>query len=126
MPKKIMRLSGTAIQAQQELREYIASPPMLFVVLGDNEEAKELAGLANDYAGTDMDPRLVVWAPSVSHITMVVENTLTGLKPVLDDQNHDRGFTVSLSNKIMDIIDKNEPAPDDVRVVQAWTNAMKS
>jgi hypothetical protein len=126
MPKEFKKLDNDAIKAQKELRELIAAPPMLFIVLGDDKDAADLADIANAYAGTEIDPRLVVWAPNADHVKTVVEKTLSGLKPNLESQNFDRGFTVSLSNRIMDIIDRSELQPDDVRVVQAWTNAMKS
>lgn len=123
--EKMKKLAADPAAAQREFRNLVADASMLFVVLGEGNEAEDLVGLASQYAGSPMDPRIVVWAPKPEHIRSVVQKTLPGPQPNLGGAGHDRGFTVSLTNRIKDVIAADEPPPDDVRVVQAWTNAMK-
>lgn len=124
--EKLTKLNLDPAVAQVEFRSLVADSSMLFVVLGEDEEANALVGLAMQYVGTRLDPRWVVWAANPEHIRTVVQGTLPGtIQPNLNSVGHDRGFTVSLTNNIKDVITAEEPSPDDVRVFQAWTNAMK-
>ena len=115
--------TGDQAESEGAFRKKLKQDQVLFVVLGDSEEAGKLAQLADDYAGEKHEPRWVVWASRPHAIAAVVKDLpCSGVSPP-SLTTPDKGFTVSMSNTVMDVIRANEPEPDDARVVRAFAKA---
>lgn len=107
---------------EQAMKDEIAKNTVLFVVNGSGTEDAELANKASGLAGDDQDSRWVVWAK--------VPNSVKGAFGGLTSPNHNaddladaRGFTVSMTNRVCDVIERSEAPPDNARVFQAYMNA---
>ena len=91
-----------------------------FVVLGQGAAAQALVRLADKLAGAPDDPWRVVWARKPPAIQAAVAQLHEGDDVAVDA---DRGFAVSLSRRVTDIIKGEEPAPDATRVMFSFATA---
>jgi len=117
---KLVDLGTNAPQASAFFKQFLDSPLIVFVVLGDGSDADDLAQKAVSLAGNDTDPTRVVRARVPQQIQAQVA-ALPGSKP--DMAAPDRGFALSLEHRITDIIAAGELKPDLVRVQLCWDSA---
>jgi len=97
-------------------------PAVLMVVRGKDTEAETFVQRADRLAGDATDPRWVVWARKPEQIEEVVQE-LEGPKNLLDEIPTSRGFSLSLTDEVRDVITGSEPVPDLVRVLKAFAKA---
>jgi len=97
-------------------------PHVLMVVNGRDPEAETFVQRADRLAGTLQDPRWVVWARKPEQIADEV-NGLKGPPAMHSEIADSRGFSLSLADEIRDVIAKNDPVPDLVRILEAFAKA---
>ena len=97
-------------------------PYVILVVRGMDPNAETLVQRADQLAGDANDPRWVVWAKMPDQIEEVV-NELRGSQDLLDKIQTSRGFSLSLTDEVRDVIVGSESVPDMVRVLEAFTKA---
>jgi len=97
-------------------------PYVLFVVLGKDKVAETLVQRASRLAGKEEEPRHVVWARRPEQISEEIA-ALKGDETLKSSLADALAFTLSLSDAIADVIGKNEPEPDLVRIFKAFAKA---
>lgn len=97
-------------------------PQVILVVYGKGGEAETFVQRADRLAGDVNDLRWVVWARKPEQIQEVVSQ-LKGSPDLLGSIQTARGFSLSLTDEVRDVITSSEPVPDLVRVLEAFTKA---
>ncbi|MFQ5627237.1 MAG: hypothetical protein ACE5I1_00635 [bacterium] len=107
---------------EQAFNNALAETKVLLIVLGQGAATESLVQMADNIAGEPTDPRWVVWAQRPGDIAAAVAGLECSAdpSPVLDS---DRGFSISLTNAIRDVIRASELEPDPVRVFEAYRKA---
>lgn len=104
--------------AQRVLRDLIYEEPLvLLVVLGTGEEANTFVERASRNAGARNEPWWVVWARKPKAMQPVLDD-LTGKK--LGDVDKLRGFTLSMSDRVVDTFLLSDPVPDQLAILTAF------
>lgn len=111
-------------QAREEYGKELDKEIALFVVLDDGDAPKRIAANANRIAGSENDPRHVVWAKNPEYISgLINDQTLSaGLDPV-DTDLPDRAYTVGPSGTIRFVIRHNDPEPNNIKIFEAFIYA---
>jgi hypothetical protein len=114
-----------AQEARHLFRQWVHDRPhVLFVVLGSGPDREALVSKAGMFAGTEHQPRWVIWARDLSviqaDIAQLKEGT-TGLKQTVLSGDA-RAFVLSLGDAIHDVISSSETA-DNFRVNLAYMRA---
>jgi hypothetical protein len=114
-----------AQEARHLFRQWVHDRPhVLFVVLGLGSQQEALVSRAGMFAGSEPQPRWVIWArdlPAIQEDIAQLKESTVGLKQaVLGGQA--RAFTLSLGDAIHDVIKADEKA-DNVRVNLAYMRA---
>ncbi len=105
------------------LRQLIfEKPAVLLVVRGKDADAETFVQRADRLAGDANDPRWVAWARRPEQIEEVMQE-LKGPSNLLSAIATSRGFCLSLADEVRDVITGSEPAPDLVRVLEAFAKA---
>ena len=99
-------------------------PLVLLVVFGKGPEPEAFVQRADRLAGGEGEPRRVVWAREPEHVRPVL-STLKGDSTQLNQLQSlkIRGFALSFSDTIRDVIAAEEPVPDMTRILLAYANA---
>jgi len=100
-------------------------PAVLIVVRGKDTEAETFVQRADRLAADASDPRWVVWARRPEQVEEVVQQ-LKGAGNLLNEIPTSRGFSLSLSDEVRDVVTGSEPVPDLVRVLKAFAKAEAS
>jgi len=112
-------------------------PHVLMVIHGRDTDAETFVKRADRLAGNPDDPRWVVWARKPEHIAEAVNDLRDPSMLFLDgratsdetlgqSRSETRGFCLSLSDEVRDVIHRADPVPDLVRIVQAFAKAEQS
>ncbi|MET0404357.1 MAG: hypothetical protein ABW123_18240 [Cystobacter sp.] len=114
-----------AQEARHLFRQWVHDRPhVLFVVLGSGPHQEALVSKAGMFAGSDQQPRWVIWArdlPAIQEDIAQLKESTAGLKQaVLSGQA--RAFVLSLGDAIHDVVTVSETA-DNVRVNLAYMRA---
>lgn len=99
-------------------------PHVILVVLGRGPEAETFVQRADRLTFEEKDPRWVVWARKPEQIEEVV-NELNDPDNLLDGLQSLRGFSLSLTDEVRDVILVSEPVPSLMRIDKAFTKAEK-
>ena len=98
-------------------------PYIILVVLGKGSEAETFVQRADRLTFEMNDPRWVVWARKPEQIEDFIKNELKDPENLLDNIQNLRGFCLSLTDQIRDVIKISEPVPSFMRIDEAFTNA---
>ena len=109
-----------ALRMFQEL--VFERPHVLLVVRGRGPDAETFVQRADRLAFDEKDLRWVVWARKPEQIEEVV-NQLQGSQDLLDAIPTSRGFSLSLTDEVRDVIAGSDPVPDFMRIDKAFTQA---
>lgn len=109
-----------ALRMFQEL--VFERPHVLLVVRGRGPDAETFVQRADRLAFDEKDPRWVVWARKPEQIEEVVSQ-LQGAQDLLDAIPTARGFSLSLTDEVRDVIAGSDPVPDLMRIDKAFTQA---
>ena len=109
--------------ALRMFRQLIFEKPLvIMVVRGKDAEAETFVQRADRLAADASDPRWVVWARKPEQVEEVIRR-LKGPPDLLDAIPTARGFSLSLTDEVRDVIKDVEPVPDLVRVLEAFAKA---
>lgn len=97
-------------------------PRVLLVVRGKGSDAETFVRRADRLAGDANDPRWVVWARRPEQIQEAI-GELKGPSDLLSEIPAARGFSLSLTDEVRDVVKGTEPVPDLVRVLEAFARA---
>lgn len=100
------------------------SPHIILVVCGRGPDAETVVQRADRLAFDENDPRWVIWARKPEQIEEAV-GELTGPPDLLGAIPASRGFSLSLTDEVRDVIRDSEPVPDLLRIDKAFTKAEK-
>ena len=94
----------------------------ILVVCGRGTDAETFVQRADRLTFREMDPRWVVWARKPEQIKEVIDQLKDpqGLRDTLRDS---RGFSLSLTDELRDVILGSEPVPSLMRIDKAFTKA---
>jgi len=99
-------------------------PLVLLVILGTGPDAETFVQRADGLAGKPEEPRWVAWVRQPGDVQSVLDS-LNGTPSLLKAIPSCRGFALSLTDEVRDVIRVSEPVPDLVRVFQAFARAEK-
>jgi len=99
-------------------------PHVLLVVLHTGKDAEVFAQRADKMSGKEGEPRWVVWARNPDDIAVNIA-ALTGANK-LGALPRVRGFSLSLSDDVRDVITMDEPLPSLLRIFLAYARAEKA
>jgi len=104
-------------------RHYIYElPKILVVVLGREEEAETFVQRADKLAGQPADPRWVIWARRPDQVQEVLEEH-QGAGELLQQLDGARGYSLSLSDEVADVITQADGVPSMTRVFRLYARA---
>ena len=115
---KTTTLSQNPAQAEQEFKQELTKELVLMVVLGSGSDAEALAKMADGFARST---RWIIWAPNPEALQATIADLprKAGVEaPNLSKP--DRGFVISFSKEIVDVIRHEELEPDETRVFEAF------
>jgi len=97
-------------------------PHVILVVCGRGPDAETFVQRADRLTFSEKDPRWVVWARKPEQIKEVIDQLKDpqGLRDTLRDS---RGFSLSLTDELRDVILGSEPVPSLMRIDKAFTKA---
>ena len=110
--------------ARQEFNHWVHHEPVvLLVLLGSGAEVEATVADADRMANKLSDLAHVVWARDSAPLAKQF-SALGGKPQLLKQLPGCQGFALSLTDKVVDVIRANEPAPDLTRLLEAFTNAL--
>ncbi len=114
-----------AALAENMFKEMVHEQPYyIFVALGTGSEAETVVQRADNLTGSPTDPRWVIWARYPQHIRPAVA-ALSHSERIVDKLDTARGFSISLSDEVRDVIKGTEPVPSLTRILLAFAEAEK-
>lgn len=117
--------SDDAALAQRMFKEMVHEQPYyIFVALGTGPEAQTVVQRADNLTGNPTDPRWVIWARNPQQIRSAVAE-LKNSERIVDKLGAARGFSISLSDEVRDVIDAAAPVPTLARILRAFVEAEK-
>ena len=97
-------------------------PYVLMVVLGKGREAETFVQRAAKLSGAEGEPRWVVWVRKPEQIADLI-CALQGSDRLGQDLGQIRGFSMSLTDSVRDVIPASEPVPSLSRILLAYVRA---
>lgn len=97
-------------------------PYYIFVALGTGPDAETVVQRADNLTGNPGDPRWVIWARHPQLIKDAV-GKLHNSDRVLSKLGTARGFSLSLSDEVCNVIEGTEPVPSLTRILLAFSEA---
>ena len=97
-------------------------PHVLMVVLGKGTDAETFVQRAAKLSGAETEPRWVVWARKPDQISDLIL-ALHGSDKLGQDLSQVRGFSISLTDSVRDVIPTSEPVPNLTRILLAYIRA---
>jgi hypothetical protein len=113
------------VLAQRLFKDLVHEQPYyIFVALGTGSEAETVVQRADNLTGNPTDPRWVIWARNAQQIRPAIAE-LKNSDRIVGKLGTARGFSISLSDEVRDVIDGTEPLPSLTRILLAFAEAEK-
>ncbi|MEE4197788.1 MAG: hypothetical protein V2I54_09095 [Bacteroidales bacterium] len=97
---------------------------ILLVVLGTGSEAQQILELGTKAAGNAKDPGMVVWITDPQVVSGVLSK-LNDPDDLLNDLSSVSAFALSISDRVVDVIHRNESPIDILRVWELFMKGLK-
>lgn len=97
---------------------------LLFIVLGTGETVNKILDLATKAAGSNQDPGMVIWITDYNVVSDIIESLEDPLK-MLNDIDNTYAFALSIMDKVVDVIKKDESRLDILRIWKSFQLALK-
>jgi hypothetical protein len=100
-------------------------PYCLLVVLGKGPDAEKFVQRASKLTGRQHEPRWVVWAREPNQIKATLAD-LANSDKIIGQLDTARGFCLSLSDEVRDVISKSDSVPNLTRILLAFAEGERS
>ena len=118
-------LADDPARAREEFEHWVCHETVvLLVLLGSGMEVETTVADADKMANTLDGLAHVLWARDPEVLTAQFA-ALKGTPAQLKQLKGSRGFGLSLTDKVVDVIRGNEPVPDLTRLLEVFTMAVK-